>query len=196
MKKLIVICLFCAGSTVSAQNDASEMWFTLNPEIGVNLTSYPDNNSSVRAGFFGGVNVRLGKRVWFQPGVQLLQHSVSARFDSSGHVPTAGVYDIKANYLSVPLLVGVNPVHTDVFMFKVYAGYVPSIFLGGRMENAFDASINDFNNSIHAIRGGVGIDVWRMTFNTNFDYGISDVYSWEQDVRYWGFNMAIGVKFY
>lgn len=75
------------------------------------------------------------------------------------------------------------------------------IFVGYNWKNYSDIKTNNNLNYIaieknnHSILGGVGVDVWRLTADVRYLYGLSDIDSGNGEVKTGVVNLSLGFKF-
>jgi len=193
MKKLIYL-LALMLPLCSSAGLIKDPWFILNPEAGAGISVYRKVQYETQMGPFAGANLRFGKRVWVQAGANFMQHKLSAKLDTS--VLQTGLQDLGVYYLNVPAVLGVSIINNKLFKYRIYAGYVYSLYLGASLENARTVTTDDFQKTVSSGRFGMGFDVWRFTLNANIDYGFTDVVKGAQNIGYVGFNAGLGFKLY
>ncbi|MNK43780.1 hypothetical protein D3C87_624970 [compost metagenome] len=75
------------------------------------------------------------------------------------------------------------------------------LFVGYNWKNYSDISTNNNLNSIalernnHSILGGVGVDVWRLTFDLRYLAGLSDIDASNNEIKTGVTNLSLGFKF-
>ncbi|MNE16601.1 hypothetical protein D3C80_1095510 [compost metagenome] len=75
------------------------------------------------------------------------------------------------------------------------------LFVGYNWKNYSDISTNNNLNSIalernnHSILGGVGVDVWRLTFDLRYLAGLSDIDASNSEIKTGVTNLSLGFKF-
>lgn len=75
------------------------------------------------------------------------------------------------------------------------------LFVGYNWKNYSDISTSNNLNSIaveknnHSILGGVGVDVWRLTFDVRYLAGLSDIDASSSEIKTGVTNLSIGFKF-
>lgn len=75
------------------------------------------------------------------------------------------------------------------------------LFVGYNWKNYSDISSSNNLNSIafeknnHSILGGVGVDVWRLTFDIRYLAGLSDIDASDREIKTGVTNFSLGFKF-
>ncbi len=164
--------------------------FTFGPKIGVNFSNVI-NESSMKPGFDAGVFLRIGRSFYFQPE---LDYSFRSSTLSGAIDELQENTRLKNHYFDIPLLLGFKFINNPNFNFRVSIG--PR--LGILLANNIDVSKSD--NPVGTVqiggRTGIGVDVWRFTFDVNYDFSASKYNSaststwWKQNM----INIAVGFK--
>lgn len=170
MKKtllLIVSCLMIGKSSGQTSNDKV---FNAVPYLGMNYTSTLDEFTRFTAGFTGGIDLRLGKTTFVQPGLQYAFIAFNATLDTStGSVNPEG--RVKGHYLSVPLLIGYKLIENKVFNLRVQGGFNTSLLINGKVDR--DNIEEEFRKNVNSIRAGIGFDLVKFTLDLNADIGVN-----------------------
>ncbi|UWY28139.1 PorT family protein [Flavobacterium sp. TR2] len=75
------------------------------------------------------------------------------------------------------------------------------LFVGYNWKNYSDISSSNNLNSIafernnHSVLGGVGVDVWRLTFDVRYLAGLSDIDASDREIKTGVTNLSLGFKF-
>lgn len=170
MKKTIfLILVFFASGKLMAQS-SNDKSFNAVPYLGMNYTSTLDDFTRFTGGFAGGIDLRLGKTTFFQPGLQYAFIAFNATLDTStGAVNPVG--RVKGHYISVPLLIGYKLIENKVFNLRVQGGFNTSLFINGKVDR--DNIEEEFRRNVNSIRAGVGFDIVKLTIDLNADIGVN-----------------------
>lgn len=181
MKKLLIlISIIVCALSANAQTQ-------INPVIGVNfsqLVNEPDElNSESRLGWHFGANFRFGDRFYFQPGVHYAQlnSELTAVEDASSVTDTS--FKSNIGVLRIPLLAGLrifsNEDKEALFNVNVHAGIATELVLAVDEEKT-GLTKDDFTNPIFAAVFGAGIDFLFLTFDIDYELGLSPVFNNER----------------
>ena len=157
----------------------------LNPQLGATWTnmSFDDDVSldaeSGQVGFLLGGTVRLGGKLGLIPGIYYQKTAFEAT--ETDDITFETITDV----------VGISSVHVPVYVgykigamgtgLRFYAG--PSVtFITGVDDNAFGASTDDFESSIFGGVLGAGFDLSTITFDLNYEIGLSDATNQDLDL--------------
>jgi hypothetical protein len=198
MKKLLALLVTTASIT------ASEAQFQVNPQLGLtyqNLTS-PGQNLSYRgaAGWQFGTDLRIGDRLFFQPGAFLGRNATVVSFDDGN---TATIEDgiIRTN-LKLRALAGYRIIDGYQFDLRFFMGPSYDVLLS---TDSRDERINwnegDFNKGSFNVDAGLGFDMGYFTLSPSVSFGLSRVF--DQDViavsdldsKYLTYGLTLGVNF-
>jgi hypothetical protein len=170
---------------------------TVNPQFGVNasrLTSDPAfaNNPEGRVGYTIGLNLRIGDRVYLQPGgFWSQQGSRLVTTDDLGDIEFQDDLDI--NFIKVPVLLGYKLVDGYGFALRIGAGGVAN-FLVDVKDNPFGKTRDDFNDTTFGLRAGLGMDIFFLTLDVDYEYGISHYFT-DGSEKQQMLSFALGIKF-
>ena len=146
--------------------------------VGTNLSTYAvqtaEPETSARFGYQFGAYFRYGGRLYLQSG--LSWYRVSVRLSEA--LPTFNEGRVGVNLVQLPLLAGLN-VYRDEQKgrtFRIQAGPAASI-LTGVNENDLQRSGDDFTNLWFSALAGVGVDVWILTLDAGYQWGLNDAFS-------------------
>ena len=181
MKKLLIlISIIVCALSANAQTQ-------INPVIGVNfsqLVNEPDElNSESRLGWHFGANFRFCDRFYFQPGVHYAQlnSELTAVEDASSVTDTS--FKSNIGVLRIPLLAGLrifsNEDKEALFNVNVHAGIATELVLAVDEEKT-GLTKDDFTNPIFASVFGAGIYFLFLTFDIDYELGLSPVFNNER----------------
>lgn len=152
----------------------------INPQAGVTWSNYAFdddvdiNKDSGRVGYALGGNVRFGEKMYFAPGLFYQQTGFEAT--ATDTVSASDVTEaVGINSLHIPLYLGYNLSATGVG-FRVYAG--PTVTLvTGVADNDFGLVKDDLESTIWGGVLGGGFDLTSITFDLNYEIGLSEVFT-------------------
>lgn len=164
----------------------------LNPQLGVHsarlIGSVQDITTQSNLGWQIGINALIGGRLYFAPGVYFV--------GTGSVVELADEQKIKFSGLQGVAQVGYRLIKSDnIIGLRIKGG--PSLLKANQPgENIFDISKDDISSSLLGARVGVGIDVLFITFDLDYDYGLSKIYDYQDwDFRNGMLLLNAGVRF-
>ncbi|MEO8149750.1 MAG: porin family protein [Bacteroidia bacterium] len=173
-KNLLMLIMFCATGISKAQ-------FQFNPQIGItaqSLSNEPDDvDQSARIGYTIGADGRMGKRFYFQPG--MFYGKSSTEYKTTDEVDTLNQSQIEnqldRTIFTVKLFGGYHLVDKDGFKLRINAG--PSIDFITKVEDEKDLfEKSDFNLTLLNFKAAVGVDIWFLTAELGYGWGITNAF--------------------
>ena len=170
----------------------------VNPQLGAtfqNLTDAPAGTEvKAAAGAMLGLDLRIGSRLYLQPGAFLERNStVVSRGDS------VSIEDnlVRTN-LKLKALVGFNLIDGDAFRLRLSTGPTYDVLLSvDDKEDKISWNKDDFNSGSLNWNGGLGADFSIFTLEIGVAYGLSKVFKeqdgFTSDARYFTFYLTAGV---
>ena len=156
-----------------------------------------DFTNHFTAGLFG--RVTIGK-VYVQP--EVLYFKTSNVFDASVkgvesnnlfNLPTGANVNLTLNQmnLQVPIMIGINVIDLDLITLRAQAGPTANFVL--KSQTLFDKTYSvgeqrqeipnvttdenfDTKTIAWGVQAGVGVDVWRLTLDINYNFGLSKMF--------------------
>jgi hypothetical protein len=195
MKKTLIISiiLLILFNNSYAQPDVIHSTFSLIPQVGFNVSRLTtDAESGGRLGLQFGTEARIGEAFYVQPGFywlrqipQFIQHH-----DQASELTED---DIAINGFQVSGLVGYKFINTEILIFRFQAG--PAMSWVHRVRNnAFGLAEADFNSSIWGAKMGIGADIYFVTFDINYEIGLSEVFTNVSTARNNVFSVNLGLR--
>jgi hypothetical protein len=156
--------------------------YIVNPVVGVNsfaLSEVPQGTTQQQDGGFEiGVNLRIGRRFYFQPGVHFLSEQNVLRLDTA-LTPT----EIKTDFttLAIPIVVGTKLLDmpdegVEPFNIILQTGLMPRILLSAKDHDTKEYRKNYFNQFNFGVLFGVGFEFYAFTLDLNGELGLSKFY--------------------
>jgi len=186
---LVTLFLLIAGLSFAGLDFGIKAGYNAN-----RLTANIDSISSqFKSGMQIGVFLRAGKRFFVQPELYYSLQGAQYIFNDPSNT---GSWNQKVTIGSVdiPLLLGFNIINGKKISFRVDVGPVASFVvnrkikemnsvLGGPLTTGSINSINWY------IEGGLGVDLWFITFDIRYQGGLNDMISSVQSgTKTWDFN--------
>ena len=190
-KTLLMLVAVCLYSSSFAQ-------IKINPQLGIILMNYTDPPAgleySADAGFLLGGDVRIGGKFQFEPGAYYMATKTVTKADVPGSDPIES--DITYGWIRVKAFAAYNFVDNETFRFRANGGPAYDILLSAKDEDDNDVK-GDLNKGNFSLNLGLGIDVFFITFNVGYSYGLSRVLDVDNapDSKYSGIYAKLGVVF-
>lgn len=150
----------------------------VNPQIGgsfTNLNNAPsDVTTSAAFGFQLGVDLRFGKRLYFQPGAYFGRSATVIHINS---LDTNLVDNMIRTTAKVKALLGYDIINGGTFKLRVNAGPTYEALLSVDSKDdkiAFNKS--DYNGGSFNMDAGLGVDISVVTLEAGVSYGLSNAY--------------------
>lgn len=188
MNRLVVFCcLLCIPFMSKAQ-------FTVSPKVGVNYLWVGERPQGLdltgaEKGWQAGVDLRLGRRFYFQPGVYYVNTGTSiASIEDLKNIKTG-----KASFIKIPVNVGYKLVNTGIFKLRIHGGGAASKILA--VKEGGDMSMADFNTWSYGANFGAGIDILLFSVDANYELGLTDLYATQVGSKPSMLSLSVGLKF-
>lgn len=181
MKRIFAILAFCViGITASAQTSP----ITIGIKAGWNDTKINVREAKVesKGGYMLGAFARfnLGK-LYIEPGLNF-SNKKSYLKDSNN--------ELKYRSVDIPVMVGYYLFKAPAFNFRGFAGPVAS-FTTRRLNKNF---LRDTDKTMWNGRVGVGIDLWKITFDVDYEFGFRRFGDGAKAPHCW--NLTVGFKLF
>lgn len=194
MKKIVIIALGLLLSNYAFSQ------FVINPQAGITasmLTTDPEGaEASGRIGYTFGANVRMGDKIYFNPGIFWVRSSneLTTRSELGEGTSFGEIRDnASINMIHIPLQAGVKVIDTKPFAFRLAAG--PSLsWVTDVKDNALGLSKEAYNERIWGAKVGAGIDLLFLTVDLNYELGITELYK-NSDTKNNMLSLTAGIKF-
>lgn len=187
---LLLITVF----SVSAQ---SETKVNINPKFGFNTSNFntdevEDFEAHGRVGWNAGVDVRIGKFLYFAPGLHY--YKTTMRFVTRDEVEDFQ-FDLEGEptiqSIKMPIVVGAK---IPLIGIRAQAGIVPSYVLSTKDPNGNNLGTGLLNRLTTATSFGVGWDLTFITFDLNYMHSMQSFFKdWEAKNN--TVTLSVGLKF-
>lgn len=174
----------------------------VNPQLGATFVDLTDDGNGVTTkaafGFQLGVDLRLGERLYFQPGAYFGRNATVVKVSA---LDTSVIEDnLIRTTAKVKALVGYNLIHNEGFKLRVNAGPTYEALLSvDNKDNRIDFNKDDYNGGSFNMDAGVGVDIALFTVEAGVSYGITNAYKdkseFSSDAKYFTFYATIGLVF-
>ena len=189
----------------------SNAQFKFNPQIGLTVqklsneklkstsggsTTTSDIDFEGKIGFMIGADARIGRRFYFQPGVFYLKNTTvsTSKGDTLGNIDFEN--KIYRTSFKLKALAGYDLVHKDGFKLRVNAG--PTYDFITNIDDSEDVINEDnFNNGSFNIDAAVGVDIWFISAELGYSYGLTNAYdnndTFSLDSKYSTIYFSVGI---
>lgn len=188
MKKHILLLSFCA---FFAADLSAQYWI---PKLGMNFTRLEndpaDFKTSARAGWSAGLEVRLGRRAFIQPGAHfhMMNQNLSDPNNITKPKDVVGLQGLRA-----PACVGFSIINLDEFKFRAMAGASYYRVLGVT-KNDLGVKKSDYRADYWGTITGIGIDLAILSFDAYYEWGQTGIFRDEPKTKWGTFGLSLGVK--
>jgi hypothetical protein len=172
-RPLLLIALLLSVSTLTFAQ------FTLGPKVGYTAsklsTDLEDIEEDARHNFQIGAFARFGKKFYVQPEI-VYGNRGGVLIDED----VDGKQTIKFKNLDIPVLVGFKLLNLKVFNLRILGGPSASFVLDKTTEVddiiTDPVPIDSFKNVIWGVDLGIGADVFFLTLDIRYEWGLNDLY--------------------
>ncbi|MDM8161728.1 porin family protein [Labilibaculum sp. K2S] len=175
MKKIFLAAVICMFSSALFAQLSSPVNFGLH--AGLVSTKADTDMSGIKEkadnGMMLGAFLRINLNKWYvQP--ELNYVSRKSQLEISGDS-----YDIKTKSLDIPILLGYKIIKLPAFKLRAFAGPVASFKIDDSFSKTFKEEYGDpsFKNAVWNAKVGAGVDVWKLTLDVDYEFGLTDVSS-------------------
>jgi hypothetical protein len=179
---------------------AAHAQLAVNPQLGANFTQLTNTPNAVTSkaavGFQLGVDLRLGDRLYFQPGAFFGR---SATVIEYAYADTAVIEDnLIRTTAKVKALLGYNLVDAAPFRLRVNVGPTYDVLLSvDSKDDKIDFNKDDYNSGSFNMDAGLGVDISLFTLEAGVSYGLSNAYKdageLSDDSKYFTYYATLGI---
>ncbi len=178
MKKIFLVAVICMFSSALFAQLSSPVSFGLHAGlVSTKMDSKIPNVSTIKDkadnGMMLGAFVRINLNKWYlQPELNYVARKSEVVADGIG-------YDLKTKSMDVPLLLGYKVVKLPAFKLRAFAGPVISFNIDDSFSETFKDRYDDpsLESAVWNAKVGAGIDVWKLTLDVDYEFGLTDVSS-------------------
>jgi hypothetical protein len=200
MKKLLLMLLIA----IFGLQGKSQEWFCLGPKVGYNSNTlsgnFNINSSEVKNSLQVGAFLRLGSKFFIQP--EANYQVLSGTLNSGNGLSSVLGQDYSIQSVKIPALLGFKLLNKSALNFRLMAGPAVTYLLNKKIDQVTEnelwplKSVNDLKNSIWSVQTGVGLDVFFITLDVRYEFGVENMYSGNSNFKMRNniFNFSLGIK--
>ncbi|MBK9639152.1 MAG: outer membrane beta-barrel protein [Bacteroidetes bacterium] len=187
-----------------------------NPQAGICVLSiddakYKDVNTitegafSAEIGIMTGVDMRIGNKIYFQPGVFYSKSVSLANIKET--VLGAGDTVVSVEYYADKLirttikakaLIGFNPINKRLFKLRMMIGPTYDFIVGASNKGTeIEVDTRNFENGSFNLDAALGFDIYRITLEAGFTQGFTEAFDKNKfygfDSKYSGYYITVGI---
>ncbi len=193
MKKLVSLLLVCLCSYAAM----ADMPINIGIHGGVssNRINFRDltsvHGSRADQGYMLGAFMRINLGAFYlEPALNFAQKKSIAEGNRTQENPERPTYTIKNNACEIPLMLGVQLMDLSVAKIRLFAG--PQYAVGKlknlkKLGNEIDPNKSNWSGKV-----GLGMDIWKLTFDVDFEKGFHKMAHELKAPR--SFNFTLGLK--
>lgn len=157
--------------------------FAIRPYVGINSAKITENFQDVnwqsQLGYQGGIDLQIGSRLYFQPGLQW--ELIRTNFDPQNPIPGLDT-KFEASHIRIPLMIGINALSAEsskLFNFRLYTGPDVAFTISHSDHSFLGVEINDETyNKLHwSWNGGLGVDFLFLFLDVGYKFGVSEYFN-------------------
>ncbi|MBK8580463.1 MAG: outer membrane beta-barrel protein [Flavobacteriales bacterium] len=192
--------LLCA--TFIGMATAATAQLKVNPQLGAAFTDLSNDPGGVTTkaaiGYQLGVDLRLGDRLYFQPGAFFGRSATVVKLSASD--TTAIEDNLIRTTAKLKALVGYDIIHGDHFKLRLNAGPTYEALLSvDSKDDKIAFNKDDYNGGSFNMDAGLGLDLTILTLEGGMSYGLSNAYKDQGkllgDAKYFTYYLTLGVVF-
>lgn len=180
MRKIILVAVICMFSSALFAQLSSPVNFGIHAGLVSTEMSYKDasvNNirEESKNGMMIGAFLRINMNKWYlQPELNYVTRKGQFKQEILGTTFTS---DVKTKSLDVPVLLGYKIVKLPAFKLRAFAGPVASFQIDDSFKTTLGEVDEDFKGAVWNAKVGAGVDVWKLTLDVDYEFGLTDVSS-------------------
>jgi hypothetical protein len=193
MKKLVILSLIVLAGT-SAVAQLKPLSLGVHGGWNYNKIYVTDFHSRTHWGYSAGLFARVNlSRFYIEPAVDYTHREVVIE-------RSVGDTKLRSSAIDVPVLFGINYLSFPLVKARFFVGPVASfLFKPMKYEDNYGPNqatpvLRTSEKTMIHVRGGLGVDVWRATFDVSYQVGVKkfgETLSTPQ-----GLNFTVGLKFF
>lgn len=164
-------------STLFGHNAQAQL--TINPQAGISasmLSTDPQGSeASARFGYQVGTYLRIGERLYLQPGIFWQRSGTELRTTGELDLETLkDEVDLDAIFLSAGI--GYNLIDSQAFVLRVNGG-VAGTFILNVQDNLLGLELDNFNGLLAGAPVGIGVDLFGLlSADLSYEFGLTNVF--------------------
>jgi hypothetical protein len=176
MKKILILLV-----VVFLSAEVSNAQFVFGLKLGYNASKLTSNVDSIKAsinsGFHAGAFFRFGKRVYLQP--EAYYTFSGGTFEKTvGGTAELWKQKVTIGTLDVPVLVGFKVISTKLINWRIFVGPEVSFVVNSKVKDVNltgPITSSDINSVNWYGQAGTGIDLWFLTLDLRYQFGLNSV---------------------
>jgi len=178
MKKLLLVAAICLFSSALFAQLASPISLgvhggIVSTKLDTKIPNVSDLKDKSDNGMMLGAFARINIKKWYiQPELNFVSRK--------SEIVIGGVSgDFKTKSMDIPMLLGYKIVKLPLFKLRAFAGPVASF----NIDDSFSSTLKqqfkdeDLEGAVWNGKVGAGIDVWKLTLDVDYEFGLTDVSS-------------------
>jgi Outer membrane protein beta-barrel domain len=188
----------------------------INPQGGISLLSienanYRDVNTLVEGSFsaeigvMSGIDFRIGKQIYFQPGVFYSKSVSLANIKETVFAPNDSVLSVSyysdkllRSTIRLKALMGFNPINKKLFKLRFIAGPTYDVLVGAANEGTeINIDTRNFESGSFNIDAALGLDIYIFTIEAGVTQGLTEAFDKSKfygfDSKYSGYYITVGI---
>ena len=180
MKKLLLVAAICLFSSALFAQLSSPISLGVHGGLVSTKLDANMNGASIKEnsknGMMLGAFARINLNKWYlQPELNYVKRKSSLEQSFMGADFTM---DVETKSLDIPVLLGYKIVKLPLFKLRAFAGPVASFKIDDKIKSTFgDVEDGNFKDAVWNAKFGAGIDVWKLTLDVDYEFGLTDVSS-------------------
>jgi hypothetical protein len=170
-----------------------------------NLNTLVEGDFSAEIGIMSGIDFRLGKQLYFQPGVFYSKSVSLANIKETVYAPNDSVISVSyyadkllRSTIRLKALMGFNPINKRLFKLRLVAGPTYDVLVGAANEGTeINIDTRNFESGSFNIDAGLGLDIYLFTIEAGFTQSLTEAFDKSKfygfDSKYSGYYVTVGV---
>jgi hypothetical protein len=180
MKKLLLVAAICLFSSALFAQLASPISIGIHGGlVSTKMDTKLGGELNAENGMMLGAFARININKWYiQPELNYVKRKSSFQKSLVG----ANIFpEIETKSIDIPILLGYKLVKLPLFKLRAFAGPVASFSIDDNFKDFVTDGADDFNpkvkDAVWNAKVGAGIDVWKLTLDVDYEFGLTDVSS-------------------
>jgi len=178
MKKLLLVAAICLFSSALFAQLSSPISLgvhggIVSTKMDTKIPSVSDLKDKADNGMMLGAFMRINLNKWYiQPELNFVSRK--------SEIVVEGVSgEFKSKSMDIPMLLGYKIVKVPMFKLRAFAGPVASFNIDDSFSSTLKQTFKDedVEGAVWNAKVGAGIDVWKLTLDVDYEFGLTDVSS-------------------
>jgi hypothetical protein len=189
---------------------------TFGIKAGMNISKLPATYSAdtvknlISKNIYGaqaGIFLRIAiKKLYIQPEMYFSMKGGELSYDLSKKNSDSIMGTVNKKFtlynVDIPIMIGYSLIDKDMFKFRAMAGPVASFNLTKNIDVSKTSGIksdiakDDLNSAIWSLQAGLGVDIWKLTFDARYEFGLNEVSNvTAESMKSRAILLSLGLKF-